>query len=105
MYYLGFIAQEDKEAKVYRTEEGGSRHPLDPRLDLRSHSPTAFQRGPAQLALAILADHLGDDEQARELYQDFKLQVIARLPQEQGWVLTPEQINDDLAEIRRQQGV
>ncbi len=110
MYYLGFIAQEDKEAKVYRTEEGGSRHPLDPRLDLRSHSPTGFQwgyggSGPAQLALAILADHLGDDEQARELYQDFKLQVIARLPQEQGWVLTPEQINDDLAEIRRQQGV
>ena len=43
--------------------------PLDPRLDLWNHSPTGFQwgyggSGPAQLALALLADYLGDDEQA-----------------------------------------
>ena len=36
--------------------------------------------GPAQLALAILADHLGDDEQALNLYQRFKWAVIAELP-------------------------
>ena len=35
--------------------------PLDPRLDLANHSPTGFEwgyggSGPAQLALALLAD-------------------------------------------------
>jgi hypothetical protein len=33
--------------------------------------------GPAQLALAILADHFGDDERALALYQDFKFAVVA----------------------------
>ena len=51
--------------------------PLDPRLDLWEHSPTGFEwgyggSGPAQLALALLADHLGDDELAMALHQDFK---------------------------------
>jgi hypothetical protein len=39
---------------------------LNPRLDLWNHSPTGFEwgyagSGPSQLALAMLADHLGDD--------------------------------------------
>ena len=43
--------------------------PLNPRLDLWSHSPTGFEwgyggSGPAQLALALLADHLEDDKRA-----------------------------------------
>lgn len=57
--------------------------PLDLRLDLRNHSPTGFNwgyggSGPAQLALAILADSLGD-QFAEEAYQDFKCQVITSL--------------------------
>ena len=41
--------------------------PLDPRPDLRNHSPTGFEwgyggSGPAELALALLADHFDDDE-------------------------------------------
>src|SRR5439155_2970286 len=41
--------------------------PLNPRLDLRKHSVTGFEwgyggSGPAQLALALLADHLANDE-------------------------------------------
>lgn len=56
---------------------------LDPRLDLVDHSPTGFNwsyggSGPAQLALAVLADYLGDGA-ALELYQTFKWQVIAGL--------------------------
>ena len=56
---------------------------LDPRLDLADHSPTGFSwgfggSGPAQLALAVLADYLGDGA-ALELYQTFKWQVIAGL--------------------------
>ena len=43
--------------------------PLNPRLDLRNHSPTGLEwgycgSGPAQLALAILADHTGDPQRA-----------------------------------------
>jgi hypothetical protein len=69
---------------------------LDPRLDLRNHSPTGFAwsypgSGPAQLALAILADHTGDDEQALTLYQDFKRAFIATAP-EAGFTLTSAQI-------------
>ena len=45
-------------------------HLLDPRLDLRNHSPTGFEwgyagSGSAQLALALLADHMRDDPTIR----------------------------------------
>ncbi len=70
--------------------------PLPPRLDLRNHSPTGFSAGyggsgPAQLALALLAD-VFDDDIALEHYQDFKWAVIARLPRDKPWTLTVEQI-------------
>ena len=70
--------------------------PLNPRLDLWNHSPTGFEwgyggSGPAQLALAILADHLNDDEEAVRLHQDFKREVVANFDS-RGWMLTTEQI-------------
>src|ERR1035438_8868146 len=70
---------------------------LNPRLDLWNHSPSGFERGyvgsgPAQLALAILADHFFDDEQALNLYQRFKWAVVAELPH-RGWTLTSDQID------------
>ena len=51
------------------------------RLDLRNHSPTGFEwgyggSGPAQLALALLADAVGD-EFAQTHYQEFKREVIS----------------------------
>lgn len=57
---------------------------LEPRLDLFNHSPSGFEwgyrgSGPAQLALAILADVLEDDDRAVRLHQQFKEDVIARL--------------------------
>jgi len=75
--------------------------PLEPRLDLRSHGP-AFDwgndgAGSAQLALAILADHAGD-EIALRLHQEFKLAVIARLPQSR-WTLSHDDIDHALAVI------
>jgi hypothetical protein len=71
--------------------------PLDPRFDLWGHSPTGFEwgyggSGPAQLALALLADHTGDDEEAVTLHQDFKRLVVARLPF-RGWELTGAQMD------------
>jgi hypothetical protein len=60
---------------------------LEPRLELHNHSPTGFAwgyggSGPAQLALALLADALGDDERALALYQDFKWRCVSRFARE-----------------------
>jgi hypothetical protein len=82
---------------------------LRPRLDLRSHSPAEFEwgyggSGPAQLALAILADHCGDDELALNLYQRFKWMVIAGLPRHR-WALTGREIDEALESICKQDAV
>ena len=79
--------------------------PLNPRLDLYNHSPTGFEwgycgSGPAQFALAILADHLADDRQALDVYQRFKWAVIVELPRKQGWTLTSIIIDQILQNIR-----
>lgn len=68
---------------VLVVEEDGVRRSLDPRFDLKRHSPDGFQcgysgSGPAQLALAILAE-IYDDETACRYYQRFKDDVIAGL--------------------------
>ena len=78
--------------------------PLNPRFDLWNHSPTGFEwayggSGPAQLALAVLADHLADDRKALEFYQRFKWLVIAELPRK-GWTLTSQNIEAVLQSIR-----
>lgn len=69
--------------------------PLNPRLDLWNHSPTGFEwgyggSGPAQLALALLADNF-DADAAVKHHQRFKFEVVAGLPRE-GWQLTSEQV-------------
>jgi hypothetical protein len=78
--------------------EAFSSRDLDPRLDLFNHSPTGFEwgyggSGPAQLALAILADALGDEERALHLHQKFKFAVIGKLPHE-SWGLTHTEVMD-----------
>jgi hypothetical protein len=82
----------DHTAKVIVIEDSGKEHPLNLRLDLRNHSPTGPEwgysgSGPAQLALAILCDALGDDERAQRLYQMFKFKVIAGLDRDQPWTM------------------
>ncbi len=82
--------------------------PLNPRLDLFNHSPTGFAwgyggSGPAQLALAILADCVGDEE-ALKYYQDFKFAIIARLPKDDPWEATEEQVRDVLQKVREARG-
>lgn len=75
------------------------------RLDLRNHSPTGFEwgysgSGPAQLALAILADYLGDDKRALLLHQDFKSAKIAGLTDDE-WSISADEIEEWLAEMRQ----
>src|SRR5436309_9650158 len=77
---------------------------LDPRLDLWNHSPTGFEwgyggSGPAQLALALLADHLDDDDEAVELHQEFKREVVAKFGR-RGWTLTSEHIRQAADALR-----
>ena len=67
--------------------------PLNPRLDLANHSPTGLSwgyggSGPAQTALAILADATGDDGAAVNLHQAFKWRMIASLPQGVTWCIS-----------------
>ena len=69
--------------------------PLNPRFDLARHGLTGFEwgyggEGPAQLALAILADCVGDNL-ALQHYKKFKCVVIAELPGKH-WILTEKQV-------------
>jgi hypothetical protein len=78
---------------------------LDPGLRFVNHSPTGFEwgyggSGPAQLAFAILLDHLKSAEQARLYYQDFKDSLIAKLSADT-WELTSEQVERVLRCIYR----
>lgn len=73
---------------------------LDPRYDLAKLSPTGFEwtyegAGPAQLALALLADHLGDDRKALATYQSFMRELVAKL--DNSWRLTAADIDAALA--------
>ncbi len=69
--------------------------PLDPRFDLRRFSAMGFEwtyegDGPRQLALALLADHLGDDQKAMALTESFMRDVVAVL--DNAWRLIGEEI-------------
>jgi len=86
-----------------RTQVSVDGQPLEPRLDLRNHSPTGFDwgyagSGPAQLALAIVSDHLANDGLAEERYQAFKWAVVVNLPRDR-WTLTGDEIARVLARL------
>jgi hypothetical protein len=70
--------------------------PLPPRFDLRTLSKAGFEwtyegAGPAQLALALLADHLGDDGEALRRYERFMREVVAQL--DNAWRLNSSDID------------
>lgn len=96
--YVGF--RKEGLCVVRRVERRGERVirtiDLPARHDLWNHSPDGFEwgyggSGPAQLALAILADHLKDDERAVRLHQAFKFKVVAGL-QGDSWELPAEDV-------------
>lgn len=88
-------------------QEGKQPRPLDPRFDLRRHSDHVNWgyggSGPAQLALALAADVLGDDDAARDVHQKLKTEVVAALPKD-GWSLTETQLRLAIADIQQQRG-
>lgn len=82
--------------------------PLNPRFDLWNHSPTGFEwddgSGPAQLALALLADALEDDADANQWYQEFKREVVAAFGHDD-WALTDAQIRRAVQALTNEQNV
>ncbi len=83
-----------------RVEVDGA--PLDERLDLETFSNSGFEwtyegAGPAQLSLALLADHLDDDQRARAFCDAFMRDVVANL--ENNWEITGAEIDAALARI------
>jgi len=75
--------------------EGGERFPLALRADLRQHSSAfawglSVDPGCAQLALALLADALGDDARAMRLQEAFRLRLVELLPER--WTMTRSRI-------------
>ena len=70
--------------------------PLNPRFDLKRFSAMGFEwtyegDGPRQLALALLSDHLGDDQKALALTETFMREVVSVL--DNAWHLTSEEID------------
>lgn len=70
--------------------------PLNPLLDLKKFSAMGFEwtyegDGPRQLALALLADHLGDDQKALALTETFMREVVSVL--DNAWRMTSEEID------------
>jgi hypothetical protein len=80
------------------------------RLDLFNHSPDGFNygyggSGPAQLALAILADALREtplgEAIAVELHHQFKEEVIAQINPANDWGIGREYVLDWIAQAKK----
>lgn len=80
---------------VVEVHENGIAKDLPLRFDICNHSPTGFNwgyagSGPAQLALAILADFKGKVPTAK-LYQEFKNRFIVGIKEDR-WEITERMI-------------
>lgn len=71
---------------------------LDPEISqmVVNHSPDGFNwgysgSGPAQLALSLLL-YFTDVDTALRLYQRFKFEIIAKLPQGENWEMDDKEI-------------
>lgn len=102
-----YIGERNKRGRlrVWVDLPNGKQRPINPRFDLRCYSPSGFDsgntgEGSAQLALAILADYLGDEEEALQLHAPFLLLVVSGLNLPGGWYLPDEQISIAVALLR-----
>lgn len=78
--------------------------PLDERLDIAQFTDLGFEwtyegDSPKQLSLALLADHLTDNEKAKELCYPFMCEIIANLDND--WEMTPADIDAALEKLTR----
>jgi Family of unknown function (DUF6166) len=78
--------------------------PLDEHYEVKRFTKFGFEwtyegDSPQQLALAILADYLGDNARAIRLSEPFMKKIVANLDND--WHLTGAQIDDALNGIER----
>ena len=78
--------------------------PLSVHTEVKKFTDYGFEwsyegESPQQLALAILADFTGDEEEAVRLSEPYMKQVIANLDND--WVLTAKEINAALNKVRK----
>jgi Family of unknown function (DUF6166) len=71
--------------------------PLPDRTDIKAVSPEGFEwsyegAAPAQLALAILADHFENPQRALKLYEPFMKHIVANFDNE--WEMTSDDVED-----------
>jgi Family of unknown function (DUF6166) len=77
--------------------------PLDQRLDIVSYTANGFEWSyegpePRQLALAILAEHLGDAAAAKALVEPFMKAIVANFDNE--WEMTSADIDAAITALR-----
>lgn len=78
--------------------------PLDQRTDLKIYSKNGFEWSyegpePAQLAFAILVDHLDDPVRAEALHDAFMREIVGNF--DNSWELTSADIDADIAVLSR----
>ena len=79
--------------------------PLDERTDIRLFSTSGFEwtyagDAPRQLALALLASYLNDDDMALQLSESFMKAVVTELDND--WRLTSDEISAALESLERE---
>jgi hypothetical protein len=80
--------------------------PLPERTDIKTISEDGFEwsyegAAPAQLALAILADHTGDAARALSLCQPFMKYIVANFDNE--WEMTSSDVEDAMKSLEAMQ--
>jgi hypothetical protein len=87
----GDRSRESRMMGNYQVRFGGGPSEKESQDHLAGGLPNYGGSGPAQLALALLADATGKDRLAVSLHQDFKFKFVGRLPRE-GFEMTAEEI-------------
>ena len=111
--YVGMRAQPTQPGELAElrvvVKRGADTWALPLRLDIRNHSPTGFEAGyggsgPAQLALALVADCCGVALAVAPIYQRVKKRIVARLPHD-GWTIEESQVKEAVAEAMAEAGI
>jgi hypothetical protein len=94
--YVGKVQNSDWDVFVIEGPRSVAKR-LDPGYKHANHSPDGFAwgyggSGPAQTAFALLLDTTGNIDRALAAYQDFKWEVIAKLPMNENFRLTESEV-------------
>jgi len=101
--YKGYRIQERSDGVVDVYDDEGNFSQLPLHYDLCQHSISGFNwgyggSGPTQLAFSLLYDVTENQKVAHSNAQNFKWDVLARIPTDDDWQMTFEEINDWLLE-------